>query len=452
MIRLKNLQYPLPEDIERLKGAGYYKKALKIIEARLEKPMPGALRKRLELEINNLKIIPKSYPYDHETALALMAENFANFKAEELDALRDENATDWIFLEGEVRYKDDFIANVKKTRAPWRERALKREDISQNDQDTAYLNQAIAHMKKHGSIDYRIHVRINLALEKEAQRPGEEILVHLPLPVEYDNVKNFDLLAVSPEMMDSVNRSTHRALSYCGPLKEDQVFSAEYRYVSHMDYIDLDPDMVYEDQPTFYTEELLPHIAFTPYIKAVAAELADGETNPLILARKIYDFITTKMIYSYVRPYATIDNIPQYALANLKGDCGVRALTFITLCRALGIPARWQAGLYASPIDVSNHDWAQFYLAPYGWIHVDCSFGGAAYRKGHMERWNFYFGNLDPFRIPSTADYQQPFYPPKKHPRIDPYDNQNGEAEYADRGLMEEELIFSRDIIDISLL
>ena len=96
------------------------------------------------------------------------------------------------------------------------------------------------------------------------------------------------------------------------------------------------------------------------------------------------------------------------------------------------MPARWQSGLYVAPGDEGAHDWAQFYVAPFGWLFADPSFGGSAYRHGNEERWNFYFGNLDPYRMPANAEYQHDFYIPSRHLRYDPYDNQDGEAEWDD--------------------
>lgn len=96
-----------------------------------------------------------------------------------------------------------------------------------------------------------------------------------------------------------------------------------------------------------------------------------------------------------MREYFTISNISEYAATNLKGDCGVQAILFITLCRIAGIPAKWQSGLYVSTHYTGCHDWAQFYIEPYGWLFADLSFGGGAYRDGDRQRWNHYFGNLD---------------------------------------------------------
>ena len=96
---------------------------------------------------------------------------------------------------------------------------------------------------------------------------------------------------------------------------------------------------------------------FTPYLRELRDELAGDETNPVILARRFYDFVTTKVMYSFVREYFTIECIPEYCAVNLKGDCGVQALLFITLCRMSGIPARWQSGLYATDYYTGCHDW-----------------------------------------------------------------------------------------------
>ena len=55
--------------------------------------------------------------------------------------------------------------------------------------------------------------------------------------------------------------------------------------------------------------------------------------------------------------------------------------------------------------------------------------------RGADKRWNFFFGNIDPYRIPINSEFQCDFVPKPTYWRIDPYDNQCGEAEYDDRGL-----------------
>jgi hypothetical protein len=66
-------------------------------------------------------------------------------------------------------------------------------------------------------------------------------------------------------------------------------------------------------------------------------------------------------------------------------------------------------------------------------MFTDPSYGGSAWRMGATERWNYYFCNLDIFRMPANSAIMADFTPPKKHFRADPVDNQVGEAEYEDR-------------------
>ena len=256
----------------------------------------------------------------------------------------------------------------------------------------------------------------------ENNRPVPMTIQRNPLRVSRDDLEA-ELPAAQP----------HRTIFFERPMKAGETIEVEFSYTIRADYVRPDSSKVLNEQPTFYTEEQLPHIALTPYIRAVAAEITGGDKNPLIRARRIYDYITSHLMYSFVRPYMAITDIPGYAASGWKGDCGIQALLFVTLCRAADIPARWQSGLYTTPVNVGCHDWAQFYVEPYGWLFADCSFGGSAWRAGSTLRHDFYFGNLEPFRMPAASDFQQEFSPARKFPRNDPYDNQVGEAEYADR-------------------
>ncbi len=63
--RAKNLAaltVPLPEDIEKLKWHGDFTRALKIIENRLGKDIPGIMKERLVLERDIIRRLPLQYP------------------------------------------------------------------------------------------------------------------------------------------------------------------------------------------------------------------------------------------------------------------------------------------------------------------------------------------------------------------------------------------------------
>jgi hypothetical protein len=302
----------------------------------------------------------------------------------------------------------------------------------------------IQKIKKEQKVTYHFMLRAAVRIKDESFEPGF-VRVHIPLAIECQQISNINIINTTslPHTIAAID-AMQRTICFETNLEENTEFFVEYEYDNSIAYIDVQENEVTSIDPKDFLLELgeqLPHIRFTPYLKALAEELIEDCNNPLAKARRIYDYVTTKIEYSFMREYITIENIAEYAALGKKGDCGVQTLLFITLCRIAGIPARWQSGLYTTPYSAGSHDWAQFYIAPYGWLFADCSFGGSAYREKDEERRAFYFGNLDPFRMVANREFQQEFVPEKSYLRADPYDNQRGEIEYQDRGLRYDEYV-----------
>lgn len=447
---LKYLKVNLPEDILKLKCSGNFEGAQKLIGLRLKKQIPLAMRKRLELEKEILKTIKGEYPYAFEQALKKMQDNIKGFTEEELIQLQEDSQADWILVDGQVHFNDSFYGSLILTRKDLKERLINKEE--DDNKRGRFLDENIKETKAGVGASYFIHMKTTLKLKEDSARNGEKIRVYMPLPMNCQQT-NIKVIKTTPEAnYISDENYPSRTAYFETVLEKDQEFSVEYSYESNLKYNEPDPSKVSKEQPKFDTEEFEPHIMFTPYIRELAEEIIGDETNSLIKARKIYDYITQNVKYSYMRAYSTIINIPEYAALNLKGDCGVQALLFITLCRYAGIPAKWQSGLAVTPYHVGPHDWAQFYVAPYGWMFADPSFGGSAFRSGNTEKWNFYFGNLDPFRMIANSEFQHEFDPPKKYWRHDPYDNQVGECEYEDKEIRREEFKVSYELIEMKKL
>jgi transglutaminase-like putative cysteine protease len=221
----------------------------------------------------------------------------------------------------------------------------------------------------------------------------------------------------------------------------------EYSYTHTAKYHDVSKIVADKEQPTFFTEEESPHIVFTPYIRQLVAQLSEGTSDPLEKARRFYDFISLNMKYTFMPAYFVLENIAETCARNFTGDCGIFALLFLTMCRCAGIPAQWQSGFSAEPDFVGGHDWVRFYIAPYGWLYADTSYGTAAVRAENEERRKFYFGNLDPYRMVANNAFQVGFTVDKQHWRADPYDNQVGEMETSDRGFSFSEYERSKEIL-----
>lgn len=454
-MKYEDLQYlavQLPEDILKEKWSGHFERARAIIADRMEKDIPYALKCRLKLELGNMADIERRYTVTKEEALAQVRNHIPDMSEEEFDRLLLEGKIDWAYIEGEQRYLDSFCATLFKVYPKLWERS-----VIGDKSDYSVLEDLVQGLTDGQETSCHIHIRQTLSVKEEAVEEGKTLHAYMPLPVEREQIKNLNIIDISPAPKHVSEASAPQPTVYFEePAKAGMVFSIEYAFDHVVNYIDMEKVNLSEvataeipEEEKKYLAEELPHIQFSPYLRALAEELKGDETNPLLIARRFYDFITTKTEYRFVRDYSCIDNLPEYCALNQKGDCGVQALLFITLCRIAGIPARWQSGIDAKPGDIGEHDWAMFYVPSLGWRYADLSYGGSSYVRGAYARWNYFFGNADPYRIPINAKFQQNFDIPKKFRRQDPYDNQVGELEYDDHGVYGSSINYRYEEIDI---
>lgn len=439
---LKCFVAQLPEDILKEKWSGNFDRARALIERRLGEDIPKVMRLRLKQERYILDSLESCYSIPKPEAIKIMQEHIPGFTEDEFEQLHLDGKVDWIYINGETWYLSNFYKSLLKAYPDLWHRAI--ENDGKNLAGTHPLVEHCVKTLKDGDmVKAHIHVKHEIQLAPSKVRAGEKLRVYVPLPVERQQITNLQYLHFSHEPKAMPNVETPQPTVMFEEIAEEgQVFSAEYVLDYETPFNDVSKiDLEAVEMGSFpevthpYLEEQWPHIKFSPYLRMLAEEICGGETNPLIAARKIYDYITTKVNYRYVRDYKTFDTIAECCGLLMRGDCGQQALLFITLCRIAGIPARWQSGISVKPDEPGAHDWCQFYIPSKGWLYADLSLGGAAYRRGDMDVWNFYFGNLDPYRIPFNNEFQVEFNPPKKCWRKDPYDNQMGELEYDDEGI-----------------
>lgn len=450
---------PLPDDVAAMKAAGFFDDCRAAIASYLSGDLPDCLRRRLELELTRLDFLPLSeYPYTDEGALKLLRETFRDFKPEELPQLVNARAADWLYIKGVRHFHRRFVENIITTRADYAARQL--HPTAEDAADAARRQRILENiplMKERGSRAARITIQQTFSLKPEAVRDDAPLTVHLPIPKPVSHQSEIKLLSFSHPDRAIIAPETAPMRTVCYPnVDPSDTFSVTYQYVNRLNYVNPDPAQAVTAPLPPELEEFLgehaPNILFTPFMRMLSDEIQKGEANPLKKARNAYDFVTKKVTYSYMREYAALDTICDYAAKNGKGDCGVQAILFITLCRLAGVPARWQSGFAADPAHVGCHDWAQFYVNPYGWLYADPSYGGSAYRAGDTERWNYYFGNLDIFRTVFNSDLHRPFQPPKAFFPADPTDNQRGEAEYPDAGVLPFQYTHAEQMLDFEEL
>lgn len=427
--RIDALALPLPEDILRRKYAGDLEGAARAIELKLQGSLPAMLRDRLICEREILRRLPTQYPLDRRQAMEKLRAMIPAATEEDFDRWELEGRIDFIYIGSEKRYFVRFHRSL----AQYADiRRLMGDPLTPED---GWLDPMVRRIREEGQLSCRIMLDASLSVEASAFVPGT-YLAHMPYPAPCAQQRDIRLLAGDPDGI-APEDAPARTAWWRRTLEQWQEFRLRYSYRSCIRYADPlhapAPDApLYPDAPPPCKDDLMEEgafIRFTPYLRALAQDITSGESDALHKAWRIYQFITTQLDYTFMRDYFQVEHLGEYCAVNLRGDCGLQTLLFISLCRIAGIPARWQSGLSVSPTYTGSHDWAQFYLPGWGWLFADCSFGGDAHRCGATARHQFYFGNVEPARMVANRQFQATFTPAMHALRADPYDNQSGEVE-----------------------
>lgn len=282
----------------------------------------------------------------------------------------------------------------------------------------------------------RIKITQSMSLEPGVVPPGEKVRCWIPYPrLIPGRQEDITLHGTQPEAhtlapADALQRTIYMesVAPEAGPL----TFSVSYTVTSRGFHRRIDPDRIEMAEPSSeildFLKEEPPHIVFTPTLRTLSKEIIGSETNPYRKAQLLFAWINDNIPWASAREYSTIRCIPEYALANGHGDCGIQTLLFITLCRMNGIPARWQSGWELQPPDDSMHDWGMIYFEGVGWVPMDVTYG-LRQSDDPVLKW-FYLSGMDSYRIIFNDSFSKAFFPPKTHVRSETIDSQRGEMEW----------------------
>ncbi len=404
---------------------------------------PLIMRKRLEYERFIINRRKSDYPYSYEQAEELLKAEFPAYKEGMLKTFTEEDLISWCYINGKIHYEERILENAAK-------RCRLMENTTEGeDPDLKKRDDFIALLEERGKVSARITAEETLTISDKYK--GKKAFVNLPLPrfvkgqIEDIKIENLSDNIINIDSEEAIMRTAQGEAI----LNKDTSFKIKFSYtITATKNTPSDGDN--ENKGDEFLKEKFPHIVFTPYIKALAEEITADAKTPKEKALAIYLWVTEHVDYSFMREYATIDCIAEYAATGLKGDCGVQAMLFITLCRVSGIPARWQSGWYITPTEVGSHDWAEFMLGG-KWYSADCSFGGGAFRAGNTKRHMHYFGSLDIFRMIANGDTCCKLSG-KTAPASDPTDNQRGEVEIDGKMIGHHEFQMDRKTLSFQIL
>ncbi len=389
-----------------------------------------------------LRRIQLDFSLTPEQMLERLRGEIPDVTAEEMEQWRAQGVLQHRVIDGETRYFKRAAGNLFRSSPEARKRrrvAVKpvgyRFNLPKHVKllldEAEQSGEALVHPVKH-------HVRYTLRVNEGHPRlkKGAKVRCWLPFPQEYRRQVGTRLISTQPSGGVAAPNGHPQRTVYFEQVIEDPTqvpsFSAEFEfttsaYVPNLSIEDVKP---YNTAGTLYTEftaERPPHIVFTPELKKIVAEAVGDETNPLEKSRCVFRWIDANIPWCSEMEYGTIPCIPAKALAARQGDCGVQGLLFITMCRAAGVPARWQSGWETLPNRSGMHDWSEFYVEPWGWLPADVSYGLQQHAEQRVRE--FFCGHMDPYRLIVNLDYGRELSPAKISFRSEPNDFQRGEIE-----------------------
>ena len=333
-----HLNVGLPDDVERLKAAGYYKEAVARIDEYLAEdwtetqnsprsqglempeyeqpanPVPhgvDALRDALLVQKEIMCRLPQEYCWNEAQAVARMQGLVRDFTVEEFRQLVHDGRVDWRFVEGEKHYLDRFAETLIATHADLAARQL--DPPAPATLARERRRRIHDQMEREGQASARITLKTSVGMSDEAfaaalakakaeGRESVHVRAWLAIPrnawPERDRVQCF---TEQPGRIADAN-APQRTVCWEADLTENRRFGVQYRYKTTAVYADPLDFVPAPEQPTFDTEEQAPHIVFTPYLRALAAQLTEGITDPAEKAKRIYDYVTLNVRYHYQPP------------------------------------------------------------------------------------------------------------------------------------------------------
>jgi len=171
------------------------------------------------------------------------------------------------------------------------------------------------------------------------------------------------------------------------------------------------------------------HVIIDGDIRKLALQIVGNEQNPVLAARKLYDWLLENVEYWVKDPKnkkASPVGSTTYCLTSRTGNCTDFESLWTSFARGIGIPTQIVYGSFLKPDlmgqdqDQSYHCWAEFYAPGLGWIPHDVAVADLYAGEfpvnddneklvrlttadgtygPNPEKVNYYFGNLDERRV-----------------------------------------------------
>ncbi|MBB6094763.1 transglutaminase-like putative cysteine protease [Povalibacter uvarum] len=425
-----------------LVDAGDFRAANRRIDQALQQSnLSDADRRALEFERERMRRILLDFSLDEAGAKERVRRQIPDLKDSEFAAWDAAGLLESRVIDGQKRYFGRAPSNLFRLSAEARARRSNPTPFTDSPLEAphAHHREVIDSARATGKTSVaprRVRVTQSITVDADAVPAGETVRAWIPypraIPGQHEDIR---FIESSPLRHQIAPESTLQRTVYLeqpAAAGKPAAFSITYEVTIYGQHYQIDPAKVVPAAPTPELKQFLgerpPHIVFTDAMRQFSREAVGDEKNPYRIAQKLFTAVD-RIPWAGALEYSTITNISNYALHAGHADCGQQTLLLMTLLRLNGIPARWQSGWIFADTSYNNmHDWGWLYLAPYGWVPMDVTFGKLS--SGNAELDAFYLGSFDAYRIAFNDDYSQPFVPPKQHFRSETVDLQRGEVEW----------------------
>lgn len=428
--------------VVRLVDTGNFAAAEKSIESALRSSsLSAAERQSYEFERERMRRILLDFSLTRSEAQARVRKQIPDLTDAEFARWDAAGLLESRVIDGEKRYFKRAPSNLFRLSAEARDRRSNPSPFNDSplEQPHPHHEEVLAQAKASGKRSVaprRVQITQSITVDADAVPAGETIRAWIPYPRAIPGQQeNIQFVSSAPNKHQIAPESALQRTVYfeqAAAASKPTNFSVTYELTIFGQHAQIDPEKVVPAAPSAalapYLGERPPHIVFTDAMRKFSREVVGDERNPYRIAQKLYAAVD-RIPWAGALEYSTISNISDYALHAGHADCGQQTLLLMTLLRLNGIPARWQSGWIFSDGAYNNmHDWGWLYLAPYGWVPMDVTFG--RFNSGDAALDAFYLGSFDAYRVVFNDDYSQPFVPAKQHFRSETVDLQRGEVEW----------------------
>jgi transglutaminase-like putative cysteine protease len=445
---------PVVKQALGLVNEGKFREAEALLARSATEGSPAAQRERVDA-LDIIQRIRYEYSLTEAALLEKLRQSIPNVTAAEAQAWAEQSQARYRMIDGQKFYFRREPQNIFLFSEAARKRRAKAGNApaASKWKLTDHLREIVKAAEKSGDeevvpVRHRMTYTVSLKPNTEGVKSGSVVRVWLPYPQEYRQQQKLKLISASPEPKliaesaregNPVGGAPQRTIYFERQVTnpaEPMEFQEEFEYTSFAYYPKLDAAKV-RPLPADWNGACLgerpPHIVFTPEMRRQAAEIVGDETNALVKARKIFRWVSENIRWNAEDEYCIIPSFGLKAFNAKRGDCGLQNTVFVTLCRIAGIPARWQSGWETKPSNWGMHDWAEMYIAPWGWLPADASYG--VQKSSDPRIADFYCGHQDSYRMIVNLDWGRELSPPKPSLRSEPADMQRGEVEVDGKNL-----------------